>query len=79
MTPALPGIIAKVLVLVEKVLDEFVDLTYTEWNGNVCELAGFSGTTTVCGNAIVDLWANALYTLSGLAGTFIMALAVDIT
>ena len=82
--PALQGIIAKVLVLVEKVLDEFVDISMMDFNvhgggNNVCLADYFSGTTTYCGGQLVDLWANILFVISNLVASLLAALGVYVS
>lgn len=79
MTPALPGIIAKVMTLVEHVLDYFVSIDYNQYGGNVCVLGEFNGTLTACGHQLANLWANALFSLSGLVGEIFAALGVNVT
>ena len=54
--PALPAIIAKVMVLVEEVLDCFVNVSYTAGDGSCCDLGGnWMGATEACGDALLAL------------------------
>lgn len=77
--PALPAITAKVLVLLEKVLDCFVTVGYLE-NAAWCCKAGFwnGATTTVCGDELVSQFTALLLTVTELASSMLAALMVQI-
>ena len=79
-TPALQGIIAKVMIIVERILDEFVSIEMNQTSpiaaNNVCVGTQFSGDVTLCGAQLVDLWANAVFVLSKLVGELLGALGV---
>jgi hypothetical protein len=77
--PALPAITAKILVLVEKVLDCFVNVgAFMYKEGNCCEYLVWSGSTTLCGQQLVDSISSMIAALAGLGGYFITALGVRV-
>jgi hypothetical protein len=81
--PALPGIIAKVLVLVEKVLDCFVTVHIAGVSGNwtnmaCCNYFVWNGTTTDCGNLLVTNVTQVTMQIMELVNQIIGALMVEI-
>ncbi|UCG82172.1 MAG: hypothetical protein JSW38_08135 [Dehalococcoidia bacterium] len=59
--PALPGIIAKVLGLVEHVLDIFITVEVTQSSGVECNIPQYSTSITDCGELLVDLLGQLIY------------------
>ena len=56
--PILSAIVAKVLVLVERLMDEWVTLSVTTWapfNPNCGPNINVSGDTTVCGDGLIEI------------------------
>ncbi len=49
--PALPAIIAKIMILIERVLDCFVNVNMIDPNA-CCNVAQFYGSTTECGEQL---------------------------
>ena len=77
--PALPAITAKILVIVEKVLDCFVNVGYTDYGAEeCCEFWVWSGNTTLCGDQLVTQLSQLVSALAGLGGAFITALGVRV-
>jgi len=76
--PALPAITAKILVLVEYVLDCFVTVEMSDPIA-CCSIANFSGTVTPCGTALTDALAGGLFALVNLGVYFLGALGVNVT
>jgi len=77
--PGLPGIIAKILVLVEKVLDCFVSLNATAPGGDCCSAyGGFVGDTTGCGDSLVSNLSSLLLNAMELVNATVGALMVDV-
>ena len=78
--PALPGITAKILIIVEKVLDVFVNLdsASTSMQANLadCSYMFYNGGTTACGDALVGAIAGLVASVMELGGYFIGALGV---
>ena len=77
--PALPGIIAKVLVLVERVMDCFVQVTYTASNATCCSYGAFDGAlTTGCGDDLAVQLSSMLMQGMTLLNNIIGALTVTV-
>ena len=77
--PALPGIIAKVLVLVERVMDCFVNVTYTANSATCCSYGTFEGAlTTDCGDALAVQLSSMLMQGMTLLNNIIGALTVTV-
>ena len=76
--PALPGITAKILTLVEKVLDVFVTVT-VGYGDSACNILQFNGTTTLCGDELVSSLSTLVFQLASLGGYMLSALGVVIT
>lgn len=80
VNPALPAITAKIMTLVDKVLSFFVE---THWlidpgaAGN-CSIPTMYSNVTSCGTDLADMLAQTVYAISGLVGTMIAALGVNI-
>lgn len=81
MSFALGGIIAKILILTDKILDGFVDTSATATvnvHGNVC--AGYyTGSLVNCGQTLVWALQDAILAMAQLAGNLIPALGVQYT
>lgn len=75
--PALPALTAKILVLVEKVLDVFVDVQIGQQVAG-CNLIVFNGTTTACGDELVTALSTLLYQVASLGGYMLSALGVQV-
>ena len=71
--PALPSIIAKVLVMVDKTLGVFASVTETQPSG-ACGITSYNVTMNDCGNALIDTLANLIYHGLTMAGHFVKAL-----
>ncbi len=79
VNPALPAIVAKIMTLVDQVLGVFCTTTWlVDPGGTGCDIPVIYSNMTTCGNELVDLWAQALYAISGLVGTMVASLGVNI-
>jgi len=76
--PALPAITAKILVLVEYVLDVFVDVQLGASSSNCAGILVFNGTTTPCGDELVTYLSVLVFQLSALGSYFLAALGVQV-
>lgn len=77
--PALPAIIAKVMVLVEEVLDCFVNVGYNVGDGSCCDLGGsWYGNTTICGDALATDLSALIAQIMNMAGQVVASLMVEI-
>lgn len=77
--PALPGIIAKVLVIVEKVLDCFVVLEYDPAADLCCAAGNYSGSLTpICGVMLTDALSAMILQLASLGSYLFSALGVNV-
>ena len=76
--PALPAITAKILVLVERVLDCFVTVSMEPANA-CCNIANFYGTTTPCGEQLAVSLAGLIGALSNLGAYMFGALGVVVS
>ena len=80
MAPALPSIVAKLLVIVERILDCFVNVQMLPTTGECCEVAQFTGELTpVCGVQLVELLSGGLTAIAGLGVYLVGALGVWMT
>ena len=71
--PALPAIISKLLVMVDKTLGVFATVAETQPSG-ACGITAYNVTVTECGTALVDTLANLIYHAITMAGHFVKAL-----
>ena len=76
--PALPALTAKILVLVEKVLDVFVTVQLGAASTNCAGILTFNGTTTACGDELVEYLSVLIYQVSALGSYFLAALGVQV-
>ena len=77
--PALPAIIAKVMVLVEEVLDCFVNVGYTTGTESCCDYGGtWVGNTTICGDALATDLSALIAQIMNMAGQVVSSLMVEI-
>ena len=77
--PALPGIIAKVLVLVERVMDCFVYVEYTANTASCCSFGVFNGAlTTECGDDFAVQLSSLLMQGLSLLNNIVGALMVTV-
>jgi hypothetical protein len=75
--PALGGIIAKILVLVENVLDEFVYLdTYTL--NEECGITAFNATATACGDELATQISQLLFSAMAMLNDVMAALTANV-
>ena len=73
--PLLGGIIAKALMLVEGILDLFVEGNYYA-NVGVCNVAQFTDMSlTGCGNELVDTLGSVLYHVTAMLQSIVGGLA----
>jgi hypothetical protein len=61
--PALPSIIAKTLVIIDKLLDTFASVQLAS-AGGACNLTQYNVTISDCGNALIDDISQLLYSLT---------------
>lgn len=71
--PALPGIIAKILALVEAVLDTFVNVSTTSTLGS-CNIVQYETEMQNCGDALVTQISQMIYAGTELVASIISAL-----
>lgn len=74
----LGGIIAKVLALVEAVLDQFVDLSTYQVTSECGSIIGYNATTNGCGDAIATQIADLTYMGLALVSDILAGLAANI-
>lgn len=75
--PALPAITAKILTLVEYVLDVFVTVEIEGVSGG-CNIIVFNGTSTLCGEELIDALATLVFQVVSLGGYMLSALGVKV-
>ena len=77
---AISDITAKILVLVDMVLDIFVDTTYTPAAGGVfacCSIGTYTGNVTDCGTQLECMLGQMITALVGIGAYFFGALGVQ--
>lgn len=74
--PALVAIIAKVMLLTDWVLENFVNV-WAVTDG--CNLTQVYGHVLPCGNLLADAWANIVLAGSQLLGNMLAGIAVNTT
>ena len=75
--PALPAITAKILTLVEYVLDIFVTVQ-VGYGDSACNILVFNGTSTACGEELVTALGTLLFQVVSLGGYMLSALGVQV-
>lgn len=71
--PALPSIIAKTLVMLDRILGVFASVELVP-AGGACNLVAYNVTVSDCGNALIDDIAQLLYFLTEMGGHMIGSL-----
>jgi len=71
--PALPSIIAKVLVMIDQTLGLFASVTETAAFG-ACNITAFNVTVNDCGNALIDTLGDIIFYGLQMAGHLVKAL-----
>ena len=74
---AIGGIIAKILVIVESVLDQYVTLDTFNVSTD-CNITAYNATITNCGEELADQVSNLLYFVMALLNDVMAALAAEI-
>ena len=74
--PVFTDIVAKVLALVDGVLDLFVSTAYTD-AGDCCSVSTYTANITDCGNSLVCLLGQLVTAASGLGAYFLGALGAE--
>ena len=73
-------VVAKILVLVDGVLDIFVDTTYTASGGGVyacCSIGTYTANVTDCGTQLICMLGQLTMSIAGLGAYFFGALGVE--